>query len=71
MSLVIKVRPRPGPVDGGDHERVQVFAGPDRDHLALAGEIVLRRVEWDLLRSRLRLEQGRHEELGVSFVVGA
>lgn len=37
----------------GDHTRVKVWAGPDRDHRALAGEITLRNSEVDAFVGRV------------------
>jgi hypothetical protein len=39
------------------HVRVRVFVGPDRDRLALSGELTLRDYEWPELRAVL--EAGR------------
>jgi hypothetical protein len=35
---------------GMGHTQVKVFAGPDWDHLALTGTLMLLHEEWDLLK---------------------
>lgn len=38
----------------GAHRRVRVFVGPDRDHLALTGDLTFREAEADQFRSTIR-----------------
>lgn len=37
----------------GTHVHVRVFAGEDRDHLALCGKLAFREHEWERFRSGL------------------
>ena len=43
----------------GDHIHERVYVGTDRDHLALAGELVFRVGEWQLFGCALLLGAGQ------------
>lgn len=49
--------------DGGSHITLRLFVGEDADHLAKAGEIVVRRGEYETLRQSL----GGNSDLSVIF----
>ena len=54
--MIIKLR---SARTGGDQVREQIFAGPDVDHLQLAGEIVLTLGEWQAFGAALILGAGQ------------
>lgn len=62
--------------DQGEHMHVNVFVGPDRDHLALGGTVVMRDDEWLLFQQfmlrileSVRNERSRVVEIFQHFAV--
>lgn len=53
--MVIKLRS----IRRGEHVHEGVFVGPDRDHLAFAGTLILRIGEWQLFEAALSLGAAR------------
>lgn len=56
---------------GGDHVHTRVFVGPDKDHLALAGELTFNVGEWQLFGAALFQGVARMYSQGAELTIDA
>lgn len=61
MSILVRTRRTPG------HDLMRVFIGPDDEHRALAGALIMRPAEAAVFRSALGIGAGAGSDCSVDF----